>query len=212
MRINEVEKLVGIPKKNIRFYEEQGLLHPGRESENGYRSYGPAEVETLRKIRLLRKLSVPIEEIRNLLSGRITLSDCMERHGILLNREQRNLQQIAQLCAQVAESQATMDGLDTAAWEKRLRELEEGGVRFMSTKYDRRKKKTGPLIAAAVMVVLMGWLIALVLWANAVEPAPWWILALVLVIFAGIIVGVLLALLERMREINGGEEDEAVQY
>ena len=48
MRINEVEKLVGIPKKNIRFYEEQGLLHPGRESENGYRSYGPAEVETLR--------------------------------------------------------------------------------------------------------------------------------------------------------------------
>ena len=62
----------------------------------------------------------------------------------------------------------------------------------MTTKYDRRKKKTGPLIAAAVMVVLMGWLIALVLWANAVEPAPWWILALVLVIFAGIIVGVLL--------------------
>ena len=37
-------------------------------------------------------------------------------------------------------------------------------------------------------------------------------LALVLVIFAGIIVGVLLALLERIREINGGEEDEAVQY
>ena len=70
----------------------------------------------------------------------------------------------------------------------------------------------GQVIAAAVMVVLMGWLIALVLWANAVEPAPWWILALVLVIFAGIIVGVLLALLERMREINGGEEDEAVQY
>ena len=37
-------------------------------------------------------------------------------------------------------------------------------------------------------------------------------LALVLVIFAGIIVGVLLALLERIREINGGEEDEASKY
>ena len=38
------------------------------------------------------------------------------------------------------------------------------------------------------------------------------LIALVLVIFAGIIVGVLLALLERIREINGGEEDEAIQY
>ena len=123
-----------------------------------------------------------------------------------------SLTAIAQLCEQVAESQTTMDGLDTAAGEKRLRELEEGGVRFMTTKYDKRKKKTGPLIAAAVMAVLMGWLIALVLWANAVEPVPWWILALALVIFAGIIVGVLRALLERIREINGGEEDEAIQY
>ena len=28
MKINEVEALVGITKKNIRFYEEQGLLKP----------------------------------------------------------------------------------------------------------------------------------------------------------------------------------------
>ena len=29
MKINEVEAQVGITKKNIRFYEEQGLLSPG---------------------------------------------------------------------------------------------------------------------------------------------------------------------------------------
>ena len=40
MKINEVEALVGITKKNIRFYEEQGLLKPGRNSQNGYREYG----------------------------------------------------------------------------------------------------------------------------------------------------------------------------
>ncbi len=82
----------------------------------------------------------------------------------------------------------------------------------MSVKHDRKKKKAAPLIVAAVMVLLMGWLIALVLWANAVEPAPWWILVLVLAILTGVIVGVLLALLERLKEINGGEEDEAIQY
>lgn len=37
MRINEVERRVGVTKKNIRFYEEEGLLKPGRNAENGYR-------------------------------------------------------------------------------------------------------------------------------------------------------------------------------
>ena len=32
MRINEVEALVGITKKNIRFYEAEGLLTPRRNS------------------------------------------------------------------------------------------------------------------------------------------------------------------------------------
>ena len=40
MKINEVEALAGITKKNIRFYEEQGLLNPRRNPENGYRDYG----------------------------------------------------------------------------------------------------------------------------------------------------------------------------
>ena len=37
MKISEVEERVGITKKNIRFYEAQGLLRPGRNHENGYR-------------------------------------------------------------------------------------------------------------------------------------------------------------------------------
>ena len=39
MKINEVEAQVGITKKNIRFYEDQGLLKPHRNSQNGYREY-----------------------------------------------------------------------------------------------------------------------------------------------------------------------------
>lgn len=37
MKINEVEKRVEISKKSIRFYEQEGLLHPERNKENGYR-------------------------------------------------------------------------------------------------------------------------------------------------------------------------------
>ena len=51
MKINEVEALVGIPKKNIRFYESEGLLKPERSS-NGYRDYSEEEAEILRRIKL----------------------------------------------------------------------------------------------------------------------------------------------------------------
>ena len=37
MKINQVEELTGITKKNIRFYEEQKLISPQRNPANGYR-------------------------------------------------------------------------------------------------------------------------------------------------------------------------------
>ena len=88
MKINEVEAQVGITKKNIRFYEEQGLLSPRRNSENGYRDYGEAEVAVLRQIKLMRKLGVPLEEIRRMQAGG-TVADGMRRHLVTLERERK---------------------------------------------------------------------------------------------------------------------------
>ncbi len=92
MKINEVEALVHITKKNIRFYEEQGLLSPKRNSENGYRDYGEEEVKLLQQIKLLRKLGVPIDEIRQMLNGTLTLGDGMRRHLITLQRDKQNIE------------------------------------------------------------------------------------------------------------------------
>ena len=51
MKIKQVEELVGITRKNIRFYEEQGLLNVAR-AENGYREYHQADVDRLMEIKL----------------------------------------------------------------------------------------------------------------------------------------------------------------
>ncbi|MBM6695155.1 MerR family transcriptional regulator, partial [Pseudoflavonifractor capillosus] len=34
MNIKEAEKLTGISKRNIRFYEQKGMLHPARNQDN----------------------------------------------------------------------------------------------------------------------------------------------------------------------------------
>ena len=72
MTIADVESRTGLTRANIRFYEREGLLHPERQ-ENGYRNYTEANVETLLKIKLLRKLSVSLEDIRAIQAGQLSL-------------------------------------------------------------------------------------------------------------------------------------------
>ena len=62
MHIKDVEQRTGLSRANIRYYEQEGLVHPARR-KNGYRDYSPDDLETLLRIRLLRRLDVPIEEI-----------------------------------------------------------------------------------------------------------------------------------------------------
>ena len=91
MKIKQVEELVGITSKNIRFYEEQGLLQP-RRTENGYRDYRQEDVEQLKRVKLFRKLGVPVEQIGKLFQGKISVNDCLENQEAALKREQDNIE------------------------------------------------------------------------------------------------------------------------
>ena len=55
MNIGQLEAALGMTRANIRFYEKEGLLSPTR-SENGYRDYTGSDLDTLRRIKLLRQL------------------------------------------------------------------------------------------------------------------------------------------------------------
>lgn len=217
MKINEVEALVGITKKNIRFYEEQGLLSPRRNSQNGYRDYGEAEVDALRRIKLLRKLGVPLEEIRQMQSGVHTVGDGMRRHLVSLERERQNLADAARLCAELTDSHERLDHLDAESLLARMERMEQEGTTFMNKqKQDtRRRRFVAPIVVAIVMSVLMAGLIWLFLWAFEVDPAgapPLPVLALFVAIPAAVVVGVVIALVQRVREIERGEEDDARNY
>ena len=98
MKINEVEAAVGVTKKNIRFYEEEGLISPSREPGNGYRSYSQADVERLRRIKLLRKLDVPLAEIREMLEGQRTLAEGMSQQLERLRSRRADLEEAYPAC------------------------------------------------------------------------------------------------------------------
>ena len=101
MKINQVEELVGITKKNIRFYEDQGLISPERNRDNGYREYSLKDVELLNKIKLLRRLDVPIEEIRKLELGQVSMADCLDRHISHFTHRQQELDVMKEMCKEI---------------------------------------------------------------------------------------------------------------
>ena len=63
--IKEAEEQTGISRANIRYYEKMGLLLPKRNEKNGYREYTPEDIKRILQIKILRKLDVPIEEIKD---------------------------------------------------------------------------------------------------------------------------------------------------
>lgn len=214
MKINEAESLSGVSKKNIRFYEEQGLLRPRRNAENGYREYGEEEVQILLRIRLMRKLGVSIEEIRKMLDGTHTVGDGMRRHLISLEREKRNLEQSMHLCEKLQNVEQPIGALNAQEMLEQMAKLEQGGVRFPEQQ-EVRTRYAAPIIVAVVVSAVMLGLCALMIWAFFAAPAeapPVGILAILLLFFCAIVFGVVLAMQQQIREIKKGELDDAKRY
>ena len=216
MKINEVEALVGITKKNIRFYEAEGLLAPHRNSENGYRDYGEAEVDALRRIKLLRKLGVPLEEIRRMQSGGHTVGDGMRRHLVTLERERENLEQSIRLCSALTDRQERLEDLDAGAILAEMEAMEQSGTTFQNRQHkDVRVRYVAPVAVTVLMVLLMLGLMWLFLWAFETDPTgapPLPLLAVFLAIPALVALGVIVSLVQRIREIGRREIDDAKQF
>lgn len=84
---NEIQKLTGLTRKAIEYYEERGLICP-KKSENGYRDYSERDIQILNKISLYRKVGLSITEIENVLSYN-TLSSVLRKKQHELEAEEK---------------------------------------------------------------------------------------------------------------------------
>ena len=80
---------------------------------------------------------------------------------------------------------------------------------------NRNKKKIAPWIVAVVFIVFLGTYIGILIFAQLqAREVPFAVvfIGLYIVILAAMIIGIIIALRQRLKEIDGGEEDEALQY
>ena len=213
MKIKQVEELVGITKKNIRFYEDQGLLEVKR-AENGYREYGLNDVKRLQEIRLLRKLAIPIEDMRQMYAGQKSLRSCLEYQVEEMERQKKNLVQVQAFCEGLLNADLSLETLDATQCLEQMERLEKEGTNFMDVrKTDVHKKKImGAALGGGIMVIFMAAMIGIMIWGCMEDPVPIGFMLFMIGIPAAVIIGVIAALIGRVKEIKGGEEEEASKY
>ena len=81
MTTHEIEQMLGITKQALIYYEKEGMINPKRD-ENNYRSYSSSDVDILRLILLLRSMEVPIDEIKLILDGKLSIRKALETKKI----------------------------------------------------------------------------------------------------------------------------------
>ena len=116
MNIAEAERRTGLTRANIRFYEKEGLLTPTR-GENGYRDYTEDNVQTLRKIMLVRRLRLSVPDIRAIESGEKALPEAAAGQLDVLQGDIRESEQAYAMCRAICEDRAEWNGLDVDRYQ-----------------------------------------------------------------------------------------------
>lgn len=103
MTIKEAAKKTGLTEKTIRYYEEQGLIHPSKKEINGrhFREYGEQDMKELMTIAALRKLRFTVEEIKQMKSRPSEIHDICGEYQKRVERELKELQNIKEILESV---------------------------------------------------------------------------------------------------------------
>lgn len=115
MRIGELGHRTGVSQRLLRYYEEQGLIHPARRP-SGYRDYSDSDVATVQHIRNLLAAGLSTTTIAELLpcmgtDGAALVADCPELL-VELNRERDRL---TAAIGELETARRTLDGVIATA-------------------------------------------------------------------------------------------------
>lgn len=128
MNIKQASEQSGVSAPNIRFYEKEGLLTPARRQGNDYRDYTAGDVRTLKLIRMLRMLDVPLPVIQRVLNGEQPLSEALQAQQEVLEQQAAQLAGAIRFCAELTQQAPQVDQLDVDDCLKRMQDAGAGQI------------------------------------------------------------------------------------
>jgi DNA-binding transcriptional MerR regulator len=117
MKISEASTVSGVSARSLRYYEDEGLIVPGRFS-NGYRDYCRSTIDRVLVIRSLLESGLPVRLIRDALPHLTGGPDAepAELRAGFLHEVKRYRDRLA---ARIADLSAQRSALDAYLWEAR---------------------------------------------------------------------------------------------
>lgn len=212
MLINEVEHIVGLSKKSIRYYEENGLLAPKRNSTNDYRVYDEEDIVLLKKIKFLRELGVPIKELQDLKNGNLPLNECLSDRIHKINLEEAKFKKVKLMCENIKDSDFNSFNIDECF--QKINILNKEGFTMRDVKTKKKNKIIGAVLSSIIFSFMFIGIVVLISYFQFTEDEkiPWVLYFIIVLLFVPPIIGIVVNLVKRIKEINGGEEDEASKY
>ncbi len=213
MLINEVEHLTHLSKKSIRYYEELGLITPKRD-DNGYRIYDEENLKELKVIKFLRELNISVNDIKKLKEEKISLKECMEEKIEQIERENDNYLKIKNMCLDISRENKTFSTIDIEKYYKEISILNKEGFTMRNVKTKKKSEIITTLISALLFMLFFVALILILSYFEITEEDKMPIILFIffIVILLIPILCTIYNLIERIKEILKGEEDEASKY
>ncbi len=116
MNITEIEKSVGLTKANIKYYQSEGLLAPGKNSETGKIDYTADDQAALKKIKILRTAGVPLEAIKTLMLSNKSMVDALNETEKALTDQMNILEEKRVLCMTIRNREEAFHNMDLSAY------------------------------------------------------------------------------------------------
>ncbi len=214
MQIHEVGAKLGLTKKSIRYYEEEGLLSPKRNNINDYRDYSEEDINTLRLIKFLRNLNVPVNDIRKLKNKELSLEECMKERIKKINQDEENLEKIKNMCSEIILSKDNFFNIDITKYSLAMNILNKEGFTMKDVGKKHRNKIIGAILSSLSFSAIFLFLIGIITYFYFRENGnmPGFIYLFIMIILGFPVLSILVNLFRRIKEIKGGEEDEASKY
>ncbi len=111
--IGELEKLTGMNRTTLRYYDAEGLIDPAR-LENGYRKYSEMDVMSLVQLKQLNAFGVELSELPGV-NRKITVKDI---HRSLVGKEQAIEREIEELYQKLSRLRLHVDAFQECTTEK----------------------------------------------------------------------------------------------
>ena len=130
--IGQMAKLSGVSVRALHHYESMGLMKPQR-LDNGYRVYGPEDIERLEHILLYRACGVELADIKRLLDAPdFDAHTALEHHLETLRARKLNLES---LIATVEKTLQTLEGGIPMTDKDRFENMKQAAIAANEAKY-----------------------------------------------------------------------------